>query len=57
MPVLPPPIRSCWEAGLNPCRRLAEHNGHPWLAASGDLQVTGPTMTNVNDLMALFVFE
>ncbi len=44
-------------AGLNPHRHLTGHNAYPWLTAAGDMLVTGPTMTNVNDLMALFVFE
>lgn len=44
-------------AGLNPRRHLTGHNAYPWLTAAGDMLVTGPTMTNVNDLMALFVFE
>lgn len=38
-------------AGLDPADSLARHDSHPALAASGDLIVTGPTGTNVNDLL------
>ena len=50
-------LRRGMAAGLNPRRHLTGHNAYPWLTAAGDMLVTGPTMTNVNDLMALFVFE
>ena len=50
-------LRRGTEAGLNPRRHLTEHDAHPWLIAARDMLTTGPTMTNVNDLMALFVFE
>jgi len=35
---------------------LADNDAYPLLAAAGDLLVTGPTNTNVNDLVALFVW-
>lgn len=35
---------------------LADNNAYPYLEAVGDLLVTGPTQTNVNDLIAVFVF-
>jgi glycerate-2-kinase len=34
---------------------LADNNAHAFLQAVGDLLVTGPTQTNVNDLIAIFV--
>lgn len=38
-------------------RAALDHNdAYPLLAATGDLLVTGPTNTNVNDLIALFVW-
>ncbi len=39
------------EAGLDPEQALAAANAGPFLEASGDLLYTGPTGTNVGDLM------
>jgi glycerate-2-kinase len=39
------------QAGLDPAEHLRTHRAYPLLAAAGDLIVTGPTGTNVNDLM------
>lgn len=39
------------QRGIDPTDALARHDSHPALAASGDLVVTGPTGTNVNDLL------
>ncbi|MDR7555581.1 MAG: glycerate kinase [Armatimonadota bacterium] len=36
--------------GLDPARALAENDTYPFFAALGDLIVTGPTRTNVNDV-------
>ncbi len=41
--------------GLEPAEALAQHNAYPLLAASGDLLRTGPTQTNVNDLLFVMV--
>jgi glycerate 2-kinase len=41
--------------GLDPRRALAENDAYPLLAALGDLLVTGPTNTNVNDLAFVLV--
>jgi glycerate 2-kinase len=35
--------------------RLAAHDSHGFFAALGDLVITGPTRTNVNDYRALLV--
>ena len=35
---------------------LVDNNALPYLQAVGDLLVTGPTRTNVNDLIGIFVF-
>ncbi|MGQ9681178.1 MAG: glycerate kinase type-2 family protein [Anaerolineae bacterium] len=43
-------------AGLDPQKALAENDSYHFFAALGDLLVTGPTMTNVNDLMFVFSF-
>jgi hydroxypyruvate reductase len=35
---------------------LAENDGYGFFAALGDLVVTGPTLTNVNDFRAILIF-
>ncbi|MER2599689.1 MAG: DUF4147 domain-containing protein [Caldilineales bacterium] len=42
--------------GLDAETHLAGNDAYPFLTASGDLLRSGPTQTNVNDLLALFVF-
>jgi glycerate-2-kinase len=37
--------------GLDPAAALADHNSHPALQAVGALIQTGPTGTNLNDLV------
>jgi hydroxypyruvate reductase len=39
--------------GLDARRRLDDNDGHGFFAALGDLVVTGPTRTNVNDFRAI----
>ena len=41
--------------GLSPADSLARHDAYGFFAALGDLVVTGPTFTNVNDFRALLV--
>jgi len=41
--------------GLSAAEHLRDHNAYPYLVASHDLLRTGPTQTNVNDLMFVFV--
>ncbi len=43
-------------AGLDAQQHLDQNNAYPWLMATGDRLVTGPTRTNVNDLYFVFVF-
>jgi hydroxypyruvate reductase len=43
-------------AGLDAAAHLTGNDAYPFLHASGDLLRTGPTQTNVNDLVAVFVF-
>lgn len=43
------------ERGLDPRAFLDRNDAHPFLAATGDLLVTGPTGTNVNDLVLVLV--
>jgi hydroxypyruvate reductase len=42
-------------AGLRPARLLADNDGYGFFAALGDLVVTGPTRTNVNDFRIILV--
>jgi hydroxypyruvate reductase len=42
--------------GLDPMTHLADNNSYPFFDALGDLIRTGPTGTNVNDLLFLFAF-
>jgi hydroxypyruvate reductase len=42
--------------GLSAQTALDHNDAYPYLAQVGDLLVTGPTNTNVNDLMAVFVW-
>ena len=42
-------------AGLNPLEHLQNNDAYPLLRATNDLLVTGPTNTNVNDLIFVFV--
>ncbi len=41
---------------LNPRQHLEGHNAYPYLAEIQDLLLTGPTFTNVNDLLFIFVW-
>lgn len=43
--------------GLDPVAALANNDAYPFFEALGDLILTGPTQTNVNDLLFLFVFQ
>ncbi len=42
-------------AGLNPQALLDDNNAYAFLAGLGDLIVTGPTRTNVNDFRAILI--
>lgn len=44
-------------AGFSAVDSLRRHDAYPFLQASGDLLLTGPTQTNVNDLIFIFVEE
>ncbi len=44
-------IRRGTRAGLDASRHLMDNDAYSYLRASGDLVITGPTHTNVNDLL------
>ena len=48
------PLRAI-QAGIDLRRRLAENDAYAVFAALGDLVVTGPTRTNVNDFRAILI--
>lgn len=43
-------------AGLDPSAYLADNDAYNFFKALGDLLITGPTFTNVNDLVFIFVY-
>ncbi|MBP7651729.1 MAG: glycerate kinase, partial [Phenylobacterium sp.] len=45
------------KAGLNPLHELDNNNGYGFFAELGDLVITRPTRTNVNDFRAILVLE
>jgi len=53
--VAPDTLARAAAAGLDPRARLADNDAYGFFAALGDLVVTGPTRTNVNDFRAIFV--
>jgi len=45
-----------WDLSLGDCRRYGRHRrSYGFFSALGDLLVTGPTRTNVNDYRAIVV--
>jgi hydroxypyruvate reductase len=52
---LPDTLERARAAGLDPEVALREHDAYSVFAASGDLVVTGPTHTNVNDVRVILV--
>ncbi len=53
--VLPDSLARAAAAGLNPRELLADNDAHGFFAAIGDLVMTGPTFTNVNDFRAILI--
>ncbi|MEZ4662845.1 MAG: MOFRL family protein [Caldilineaceae bacterium] len=49
-------VRRGQQNGLRAADALAHHDAYPYLEAVNDLLVTGPTQTNVNDLLIVIVF-
>ena len=43
------------QTGVNPVAALAANDAYGLFAALGDLVVTGPTRTNVNDFRAVLI--
>ncbi|MGB5743288.1 MAG: glycerate kinase [Sedimenticolaceae bacterium] len=53
----PDTLERARRAGLNAKAELANNNGYGFFQAIGDLIVTGPTRTNVNDFRAILITE
>ncbi len=53
--VAPDTLRRATRRGIDPSARLADNDGYGFFEALGDLVVTGPTLTNVNDFRAVLV--
>ena len=51
----PDALRRARDLGLAPKRMLADNDGYGFFSALGDLVVTGPTRTNVNDFRVVLV--
>ncbi|THF85372.1 glycerate kinase [Deinococcus sp. KSM4-11] len=55
--VTPDTLRRGQAAGHSARSDLVAHDSHTFFAAVGDLIVTGPTLTNVNDIRAVLITE
>jgi glycerate 2-kinase len=53
--LIPDTIARARAAGIDPAKRLAENDSYGFFAALGDLLLTGPTLTNVNDYRAIVI--
>ena len=53
----PDSLRRARQLGIDPRERLADNDGYGVFSALGDLVVTGPTLTNVNDFRVILVMN
>lgn len=53
--IAPDTLSRAASAGIDAKGRLADNDGYGFFEALDDLLVTGPTLTNVNDLRAILV--
>jgi hydroxypyruvate reductase len=53
--LLPDTLSRAAERGLDAKARLADNDGYGFFSGLGDIVVTGPTLTNVNDFRAILV--
>ena len=53
--VTPDTLARMREAGVDPRQSLVGHDSYTAFRAAGDLVVTGPTLTNVNDIRAILI--
>ena len=53
--VMPDTLERAKRAGLDAAEYLRTNNAYPFFAALGDLVMTGPTLTNVNDFRVILI--
>lgn len=53
--IYPDTLARAEKAGINPKAMLANNDPYRFFKGIGDLLETGPTLTNVNDLRAIFI--
>ncbi|QLF71917.1 glycerate kinase (plasmid) [Peteryoungia desertarenae] len=53
--VMPDTLSRMQSAGMDPRASLSNHDSYTAFRAIGDLVVTGPTLTNVNDIRAILI--
>ena len=53
--ITPESLARARAGGLDPRARLLDHDAYGFFEALGDLVVTGPTLTNVNDFRAILI--
>lgn len=53
--VTPDTLARMRKAGVDPRQSLVSHDSYTAFRAAGDLVVTGPTLTNVNDIRAILI--
>jgi hydroxypyruvate reductase len=53
--VSPDTLARAGKRGLDAKSYLADNDGYSFFSALGDLVVTGPTLTNVNDFRAILI--
>jgi hydroxypyruvate reductase len=51
----PDTLARAWQRGLRAKEMLADNDAHSFFSALGDSVITGPTLTNVNDLRAILI--
>lgn len=51
----PDSLHRAWQLGMRARDRLDDNDGHGFFGTLGDSIVTGPTLTNVNDLRAILI--
>jgi glycerate 2-kinase len=55
--VTPDTLARAASLGISASEKLADNDAYTLFAALGDLVVTGPTLTNVNDFRAIYVTQ
>jgi glycerate 2-kinase len=53
--VAPDTLSRAFALGISPSDSLANNDGHGFFGLLGDVVVTGPTLTNVNDFRAIYI--